>query len=175
VTAAAGDQARVSVLVRVPPKVAFRAFTEEIDQWWRPGPRYRVAGNKRGLIHIEGGVGGRLFESFEGQAGTKVIETGRITAWDPPSRLSFEWRSPNYGAHERTFVDIVFEESPSGTRITVTHRGWSGIRPDHPARHGQEVAEFLRGTGLWWADLMTSFREHVEPPPPRDDEDEESE
>ena len=171
-TAVAGDQARVSVLVRVPPKVAFRAFTEEIDQWWRPGPRYRVAGKKRGIIHIEGGVGGRLFESFETSTGTKVFETGRITEWEPPSRLSFEWRSPNYAKDEKTFVDIRFEETASGTLLTVTHRGWSGIRPDHPARHGQEVAEFLRKTGMWWADLMTTFRELVEPPPKEDGEEE---
>ena len=41
----AGDRARVSVLVRVPPEQAFRVFTEEIDAWWRRGPEYRVAGS----------------------------------------------------------------------------------------------------------------------------------
>ena len=37
------DRARVSMLVRVPPAVAFRAFTEDVDQWWRGGRKYRVA------------------------------------------------------------------------------------------------------------------------------------
>jgi hypothetical protein len=40
----------------------------------------------------------------------------------------------------------------------VTHRGWSRIRPDHPARHDLEVAAFVRMMGLWWGDLLTSLR-----------------
>ena len=86
-SAGADDRARVSMLVRVPPAVAFRAFTEDVDQWWRHGRKYRVAGKHRSIVRIEGGVGGRLFESFETSTGTKVHETGKITAWDPPSRL----------------------------------------------------------------------------------------
>ncbi|MBX3192065.1 MAG: SRPBCC domain-containing protein [Labilithrix sp.] len=156
-----GDQARVSVLVEVPPDAAFRIFTEEIDQWWRRGLRYRVAGKRRGIIRLEGGVGGRLFESFEGASGTKVVETGKVTAWDPPKRLVFEWRAVNFASAEKTEVEIVFEPSPSGTRVTVVHRGWAAIRPDHPARHGLEVSPFIRMMGMWWGDLMTSMREHA--------------
>ena len=70
-TSPADDRARVSMLVRVPPAVAFRAFTEDIDQWWRQGRKYRVAAKHRSIVHIEGGVGGRLFESFETSTGTK--------------------------------------------------------------------------------------------------------
>ncbi len=161
-SAPAGDRARVSVLVRVPPAVAFRAFSEDIDQWWRRGLKYRVAGKRRGIIHLEGGVGGRLFESFDTPSGPQIYTTGRITAWEPPERLAFEWRAPNFAAEEKTLVEVTFEESPSGTLVTVTHSGWSAIRPDHPARHGEEVAAFLRTMGLWWGVLMTSLREHVE-------------
>lgn len=161
-TARTDDQARVSILVRIPPAVAFRAFTEDVDQWWRGGQKYRLAGKHRSVVHIEGGVGGRLFESFATSTGTKVLETGKITAWDPPSRLAFEWRAPNYAADEKTFVEVLFEESASGTLVTVTHSGWSGIRSDHPLRHGEAVGVFLRRMGLWWAEQMTSLRVHVE-------------
>ena len=162
--ASPGDQARVSLLVRVPPSIAFRAFTEDIDQWWGRGPRYRVANERRGIIHIEAGVGGRLFEQFESSSGgaSRIIETGRITVWEPPSRLAFEWRSPNFAPGEKTLVEVDFQEGASGTLVTVTHKGWAAIRPDHPARHGEEVAVFLRTMGLWWADLITMLREHVE-------------
>lgn len=156
------DQARASVLVRVPREVAFRAFTEDIDQWWGRGPKYRVAGKRRGIIHVEPGVGGRLFESFESAGGERVVETGHIVAWEPPSRLAFEWRSPSFAPGEKTLVEVLFEESASGTLVTVTHAGWAAIRRDHPARHGQEVGPFLRFIGMWWADLLTMLREHVE-------------
>jgi uncharacterized protein YndB with AHSA1/START domain len=156
-----GDQARVSVLVTVAPEEAFRIFTEEIDQWWRRGLKYRVAGTRRGIIHLEPKVGGRLFESFEVGSKTKVVETGTVNVWEPPSRLAFEWRAVNFAPAEKTEVEVVFEPSPSGTLVTVTHRGWSKIRLDHPARHHLPVAPFIRMMGLWWGDLMSSMREHA--------------
>ena len=84
-----------------------------------------------------------------------------MTRWEPPSRLVFEWRGVNFAPGERTEVEVLFEPSPSGTLVTVTHRGWAGLRPDHPVRHGQEVTAFIRMMGLWWGDLLTSLREHV--------------
>jgi uncharacterized protein YndB with AHSA1/START domain len=155
------DAARVSVQVAVPPDVAFRVFTEEIDRWWRRGLKYRVAGARRGLIHIEPGVGGRLYESFDADGGTRVVETGRVTAWDPPARLAFEWRATNFAPGERTEVEVTFAASGDGTLVTVVHRGWGAIRPDHPVRHGLESTGFLRMMGLWWGELMTGLREYV--------------
>jgi hypothetical protein len=156
-----GDRARVSALVAVPPDIAFRVFTEEIDQWWRRGLRYRVSGKGRGVMHLEPGVGGRLFEEIESKAGTRVVETGRVTEWDPPARFALEWRNVNFSKTEKTLVEVAFDASPSGTLVTVTHSGWSAIRPDHPARHGLDVPAFIRMNGMWWGDMLTSFREHV--------------
>ena len=165
----AGDQARVTALIEVPPDIAFRAFTEEIDQWWRRGLKYRVSGKGRGILHLESGVGGRLFESIQSKSGAaKVVETGRVTAWEPPHRLVLEWRNVNFSPSEKTEVEVLFAASPSGTRVTVTHRGWSAVRADHPARHGLEVAAFLRMMGLWWGELMAALRTHVKAPHPGD-------
>jgi hypothetical protein len=156
-----GDRARVSVLVAVPPDVAFRVFTEEIDQWWRRGLKYRVSGKNRGVLRLEAGVGGRLFEEIESEAGARVVETGHVTEWEPPSFFALEWRNVNFSKTEKTRVEVAFDASPSGTRVTVTHSGWSAIRPDHPARHGLDVPAFLRMNGMWWGELLTSLREHV--------------
>ncbi len=157
----AGDQARVSVTVAVPPALAFRVFTEEIDLWWRRGLKYRVARGTDGILHLEPHVGGRLFESYATAAGARVVESGRVTAWEPPARLVFDWRAVNFAPDERTEVEVRFEPSSGGTLVTVTHRGWSQIRKDHPARHGQETAAFVRMLGLWWGELMTALRQHV--------------
>lgn len=156
-----GDEAVVSIAVAVEPALAFEIFTEEIDLWWRRGRRYRVGGAHRGIIRIEPHVGGRLFESFDDGERTRVIETGRVLVWEPPARLVLEWRAVNFAPHERTEVEVLFAESGAGTLVTVRHRGWSAIRPDHPARHGMPVPEFIRTIGLWWGDLMTSLREHA--------------
>jgi uncharacterized protein YndB with AHSA1/START domain len=162
VSGVAGDQARVSVRVDAEPAVAFRVFTEEIDQWWRRGPRYRVAGARRGIIRLEPGEGGRLFESIDEPAGARVVESGRVLEWSPPRRLVFEWRASNFAPAEKTEVEVAFEPSGSGTLVTVTHRAWSRIRPDHPARHGLGTVEFIAMIGRWWSDLATSLREYVE-------------
>lgn len=158
-----GDQATVSVLVKVPPAEAFRVFTEEIDAWWRRGLRYRI-GKRRSVVHLEPKLGGRLFESFETAAGEKVKETGRVTCFEPPSRLVLEWRAVNFTLGERTEVEVLFAPSRSGTLVTVCHRGWSKIRADHPVRHREDAPTFLRSMGRWWGDLMTSLRERLEPP-----------
>ena len=60
---------------------------------------------------------------------------------------------------ESTSVRVVFEAVPTVTRVTVHHSGWAKLRADHPVRHGKDGPSFIRMIGLWWGDLMTSFRE----------------
>lgn len=158
----AGDSAAASVFVRVARADAFDIFTNEIDLWWRTGPQYRIAGRRRGRIFLEPKLGGRLFETFELSTGSRTIEVGKVTLFDPPARLALEWRGVNFKPHERTFVEISFEEQGDGTMVTVRHRGWSALPDDHPPRHGKVGADFARMIGMWWGGLLTSLREHVD-------------
>jgi uncharacterized protein YndB with AHSA1/START domain len=158
-----GDRARVTVFVAVPPAVAFDVFTQETDLWWRRGLPYRVSGrNANGTLAFEPRVGGRLFETFDSPAGPVLAVSGHITVWEPPSRLVFEWRAQNFAPGEKTEVEVRFEETSSGnTQVTLEHRGWAAIRPDHPARHGHDVRTFLHGLGLYWGALLRSLGEHA--------------
>ncbi|MEO6326693.1 MAG: SRPBCC domain-containing protein, partial [Thermoanaerobaculia bacterium] len=157
-----GDAATVSVFVGVEPAVAFDVFTREIDLWWRQGPRFRIAGKRRGQLNFEPGIGGRLFETFEGGTGVHTVEVGRVTTWDPPFSLELEWRGVNFKPDEKTFVAVRFEPKRDGTLVTVRHRGWSALPAEHPVRHGLVGVAFSRMMGMWWGDLMTSLREHVQ-------------
>jgi len=154
-----GASARVSVTVAVAPPLAFEIFTEEIDRWWRRGMKFRQTGGRSGFLRLEPEVGGRLFESFDGDGGPHVLEVGRVRVWEPPRRLCFTWRSSNYAANEQTEVDVEFAPATSGTLVTVTHRGFAALRSDHPARHGLQDAAFSRMIGLWWGEQMSSLRE----------------
>jgi len=153
----AGDQARVTVSVAVPPDVAFEVFTQEIDLWWRRGPQFRHLTGERALIAIEPREGGRVFESTAGEEGP-LQDMGRVLVWQPPSRLVFEWRNATFAPLERTEVEVLFEAAGGGTCVTVTHRGWATIRPDHPARHGKPVPQFIGELGTWWGRQMRSYR-----------------
>jgi uncharacterized protein YndB with AHSA1/START domain len=156
-----GDRARVSVRIGVSPADAFAVFTEEIDLWWRRGLRFRASGRCVGTLVLEARPGGCLFERFDTAGTPQIVEVGRITTWEPPSRLVFEWRNLNFAPDEKTEVEVRFDASESGTIVTVEHRGWSALRAGHPARHGLEGPAFSRMIGLWWGDLMTALREHV--------------
>jgi uncharacterized protein YndB with AHSA1/START domain len=153
-----GDQAVVTVLVKVEQATAFRLFTEEIDRWWRAGRKYRV-GRDRSVVHLEPKLGGRLFEAFDSGDQPRVVQTGTVICWEPPRRLVLEWRAVNFAPEERTEVEVSFTPSSTGTLVRVCHRGWSRIRADHPVRHGQASAEFIRSMGMWWSELLSSLRE----------------
>jgi uncharacterized protein YndB with AHSA1/START domain len=161
----AGDRARAMATVAVAPEVAFRLFTEQMDFWWRRGRRYRVAPGDRGLMAMEPGVGGRVFESWHDDGGVeRVREIGRVQVWEPPRRLVFSWRAANFAPGESTEVEVVFAPTSSGhTQVSVEHRGWASIRPDHPVRHGEEIAVFIRTMGMWWGDLLAAFRRRAAP------------
>jgi uncharacterized protein YndB with AHSA1/START domain len=160
--ASPGDQATVTVQVAVDPTVAFDVFTQEIDLWWKRGPAYRISGRKPGVLCFEPGIDGRLFEQYETASGIHVREVGRVLIWEPPARLVFSWRATNFTADDpSTEVDVRFEPTQTGTRVTVQHRGWAALRSGHPARHGLEGAAVSRMIGLWWGELMSALREFV--------------
>jgi uncharacterized protein YndB with AHSA1/START domain len=150
----------VTAFVAVDPARAFAVFTAETDLWWRRGPRFRFGGARRGTLTFEPGPGGRLFEAFS-DAPSDVFEVGRVIAWEPGSRLVFEWRLANFAPGERTEVEVRFAPAEGGTQVTIEHRGWGALRDDHPARHGRSRADHAASIGLWWSELVRALREHA--------------
>jgi uncharacterized protein YndB with AHSA1/START domain len=152
------DSARVTTFVGVSPEDAFAVFTEQIDRWWRRGPRFR-GGDSGGseLCFERDAAGRRLVERSEGD----VFEIGRVRVWEPGRRLVFEWRGRNFAPDESTEVELRFEPAGEGTRVTLEHRGWEAIRGDHPARHGLRGEAFTSMIGLHWGELATAYRVHV--------------
>jgi hypothetical protein len=146
------DLVTVSTTVQAGTARAFALFTDEVDRWWRRGPRYRF-GVQDGTLKF---AGGRLVEEFpDGE----VYEVGRVTAWEPGVRLVFGWRGRGFAEDERTEVEVRFESAgENATRVTVEHRGWARLAADHPMRKGMKGRAFIDMIGLWWADQLTSLR-----------------
>lgn len=156
----ADDVVRVTTVVAVDPATAFAVFTEEVDDWWRRGPRYRFRRGRTagdGLLRFEPGPGGRLVEVYDEAAGD-AYEVGAVRAWEPGRRLAFAWRGNAFAPGEETLVEVRFERVAEGTRVTVEHRGWAALRADHPARHGLAGGAFTSMIGLWWAEQLTMLR-----------------
>ena len=152
-----GDRARVTAFVRAPPDRVFEAFTLETDVWWRRGPRHRTS-PKRGTLRFEDAGGRRLVEAFDDG---EVFEIGRVLAWEPGARIVLEWRLSNFAPGERTEVEVCFAPAEGGTQVTVEHRGWSTLRADHPARHGETPSVHVGRIGMWWGEQMSAMRAHL--------------
>jgi len=155
-----GDRVSATVIVDAPPAIAFEVFTAQIDGWWRHGMKFRSGGREVSVLHLEPQLGGRLFETISPPDGGlgHVVQTGTVTAWDPPRALEIEWRGVNFAPQEKTTVSVTFEPRRDGTQVTLVHAGWAALPPDHPVRHGQDVRPFIAGMGLWWSDQLTSLR-----------------
>lgn len=149
------ETARVTTFVAVPPHEAFAVFTEEIDRWWRRGPRFRALHGEAGALSFERDARGRRLVE---RAGGELFEIGRVLVWEPGRRLVFEWRASNFAPGDVTEVEVRFELAGEGTRVTLEHRGWDAIRGDHPVRHGQHGRELGARLGAHWAQLMGAYR-----------------
>ncbi|MEX2205867.1 MAG: SRPBCC domain-containing protein [Myxococcota bacterium] len=154
------DNVTVSTRLSVDPLTAFQVFTDEVDAWWRVGPRFRTGHDRKSVMRFEPGVGGRLLEIFD-EARDDAFELGRVRVWEPGARLVFDFRARNFVPGQITEVEIRFEPDAGGTRVTLEHRGWDRIPPEHPARHGLSGGAFTSMIGLFWADLLVSARAHA--------------
>ena len=157
-----GDLARATVRVAAPPELAFEVFTGEIDLWWKRGPKFRHSGRHAGVLHLEPGVGGRIFETFTVGESEQAIEVGQVSVWEPPGRLVFGWRNATFAPHEKTEVEVLFQPAEGGTLVVVEHRGWSSLPKDHPAKHGAEGLALSGMIGGGWAEQITAMGAHLE-------------
>ena len=65
---------------------------------------------------------------------------------------------------ERGLEALKHQVQPAGAVIVVVDHNpqlLGALRADHPVRHGQETAAFIRAMGTWWGDLLTALREHA--------------
>ena len=125
--------ATASVEVAVDPVSAFSAFTEEVDSWWVRGPINFFDSGRAVEMRIEPGVGGRVLEVYDDARGD-ALELGRITVWEPGTRLTYR------SLVDDTEVDVRFDAVVDGTRVQVTQT----VLP------GGERAFFFWSNALSW-------------------------
>jgi uncharacterized protein YndB with AHSA1/START domain len=129
-----------------PPAEVWSALTEpaRLGEWLaaaevEPGPT--------GTITLDFGEGG--------------IEQCRITAWDPPRSLAYEW---NFVGETPTHVSWQLEAVADGatTRLTLEHTLLeAGVAPDYGAgwhAHLDQLAGHLAGEVPDWGDLFQALR-----------------
>ena len=149
----------VALRVGVSPDLAFTAFTRDIGRWWKSHPLFQLSRSGDGALRFDPeGPDGRLVTRF---ADGKLWEIGAVRHWLPGERLTFEWRLPSFKPDQVTEVDVWFEAVGGETRVTVEHRGWDAIPPQHVARHGFELMLFQRRLGEHWRELLKGMSEGI--------------
>ena len=101
-----------TVVVAVDADTAFRVFTEEMTDWWVPGPINFYDSTLALGMRCEPGVGGRVIEVYDERTG-EGLELGRIQEWKPGSHL--RWQS----SLDDVKITVKFEPIDVGTRVVV--------------------------------------------------------
>ena len=117
--------AQQRVHVPLQPAEAFRLFTDGIQQWWPLEEGYSYGGDRADEVHLEPWVGGRFFERF---VDGDELQVGRVLVCEPPDRILFTWRSPDWICE--TEVEVTFTADGGATNVSLSHRGFDRLGPD---------------------------------------------
>ena len=147
--------ATAQVTVDATPEDAFRIFTDEIGLWWRRDTPYWNDAERGLSVRIEPGVGGRFVEVYDLDTGAG-FEAGRVTVWEPGTRLALTWTQVGWPEGAVTDIEVAFEPVREGTLVTVQHSGFERVGPDG--------ARCPIGYSIGWQELLGWFAERVNAP-----------
>jgi uncharacterized protein YndB with AHSA1/START domain len=142
------DPLRITFDVACPPERAFEVWTSQTSVWWPTS--HTVSAQANVEVVIEPGVGGRIYERT---AAGEEHDWGRVTAWDPPSRISYLWHLRQDRA-DATEVEIAFAATDdTGTRVSIEHRGWDALGARGPGQRERNQQG--------WGGVLPHFRAAV--------------
>ena len=131
------------------PATAFSMWTTRASIWWPTD--HSVSGERELEVLFEERIGGRIFERTPSGA---EHQWGRITAWEPPTRLAYTWHL-GFAPEDATVVEIRFVDAGGNrTRVEIVHGGWDRLSEGAPQRR--------EGNRLGWTSVFPHFVEAIE-------------
>jgi uncharacterized protein YndB with AHSA1/START domain len=144
---------RREIAVNATPERAFEVFTQGFDSWWPRTHKIGAADLGKAVIDPEEG---RWYEV--GTDGSRC-DWGAILAYDPPNRLTLEWRIGGSWGLETdpaavSEIDVTFTPEGDATRVTLEHR--------HLDRHtAPEALRDAVASDGGWPGLLRLYSEAV--------------
>ena len=150
------DHIEAGVMLPVAPDHAFGMLTAGLATWW-PTP-YSWGPDVLAAHELEPHEGGRIAEvSVHGNR----WDWGRITTWDPPHRVVFDWqigpdRVPTPDPAACSEVEWRVEAHGDASRVTVIHRGFDV--------YGEDGADYRAAlaTEQGWSFILGCLRASAE-------------
>jgi uncharacterized protein YndB with AHSA1/START domain len=141
---------RRTITVAVSQQRAFEVFTAQFGAWWPK--EYSISDAGMADFVLEPKVGGRWFEvGADGQE----CDTGSVSAFEPPDRLTLAWHlnerfqyDPDPGHASEVEVRFIAEDS-THTRVELEHRGFE--------RHGAGAQGVHDGVDQGWSYCLELF------------------
>lgn len=132
---------RIETDLSVSPESAWHVLTQaqHITRWWGDH------------VHIEPKAGGTFREEWF-DSGKRVITTGTITIFNPPTELAMTWADDDWPGY--TTVTISFTEESNGTHLLLEHSGWY-IHPENKQK--SLMAAHAQG----WSHYLNQFAEYT--------------
>ncbi len=152
----------VALRVECDAATAFDQFTNEIDHWWKQGPRNRLIGNRPGIMEFGESGDVRYLQEVDKRRPDFIVRAGKVTRWEPGKRLAFEWQWPMADPKEpATLVDIRFSAQGDYTRITLEHLGLEKLSMAHPGRNRLNDNRFKPMMTHYWQAHLVSLRNRI--------------
>jgi uncharacterized protein YndB with AHSA1/START domain len=127
------------VEIAAPPERVWKAITEEVANWWGSEATYKTTKHE-----VELRVGGAYRSDGVGANGPFHV-SGTVVELDPPRKYVVTWQ-PSWTSEAPTTVTYVLEPIVDGTRLTLSHTGFTD--PASCESHGEgwtRVLEWLAG------------------------------
>lgn len=149
------DSITRSLELPVPPARAWDGFVRDFAKWW---PREHCFCGEDALDHVfidlDRGFWGEVTKSGE------TLPWGAVIAAEAPDSLTLGWQMdatvspwiPEPEPGRASIVDIRFEPSGTGARITLTHRDF--VRQGD--RHAKAMRDVMIGMDRW-ADWLQDY------------------
>lgn len=104
------------------PAECYDCFAVRFADWW-PVLTHSLGRCEGTRCELEPYAGGRVLEQAPG--GVEQL-WGSVTAAEPGRRLCFTWH-PGREAASAQWIEVVFEPTDRGSRVTLTHGGWEAL------------------------------------------------
>jgi uncharacterized protein YndB with AHSA1/START domain len=141
---------RKSVHVQAPIERAFSVFVEQMETWWPA--THHIGKTPFEAIFIEPRVGGRWYER---DAEGKLVDWGKVLAWDPPHRVTLSWHvGPGHDSPDWVCDPDIAKASEVEIRFTAAGPSTTLVELEHSKleRHGEgyeQLRELFDGPGAW--------------------------